>query len=844
MLRPHPWMPAALLACALISLEGQAAESRPAQDPAVRTSVLLITADDLNYDSLGVTGSRTPDITPHIDRLASQGMRFAHAHVTIAVCQPCRSVWMTGRYPHRNAAEGFEPINPDVPTLGESFRAAGYLNGIMAKVGHLEPRAKHCWDVVVEPDQLGQGRAPDLYYEHARTFFEKAKGEGKPFFLMANSQDPHRPFAGSAQQRRRGGDRADPQHPELSRTYRPEEVEVPCFLPDLPDVRREIAQYYTSVHRCDETVGRLLKALDDAGLAENTLVMFLSDHGMPLPFAKTNCYLTSTRTPWIVRWPGRVRPGAVDTRHMVSGIDLMPTLLDALGLPPVDGVDGRSMLPLLDGKAQEGRDRVFTTFHCTSGRNDYPMRSVQDRRFGYIFNPWSDGSREFRNESQSGLTMNAMRAGAKTDEAVAARVKLFLYRVPEEFYDYEADPCALNNLIDDPQHRERISAFRGELLGWMAAVKDPLLETFHARIGDASASLYREQFLTLCDLATEELTKKITPFVARDDASTETHHMPFFEDAHAVRALAVAYDMTGKRAYLDACRKWSDHIIDCQNRMIPAGAYFMNHSRAPGQDQGQWNVADSSSIGMGVLATAMRCEKPDDRERYLDSVKRFARLVMDNYVGTDGGISNGLWPQYADSWWCSSATFGTLAFQLHDATGDEGYFQVGKGAVKWMTRRHFRDVKPITFEQRPSGIIFYCFELYAAGLGHLQPDSEARHAAMHEIKQALEWMGANQRTRGADVPHYLERNTDMSALPFLMYAFAREIPGHRDERGAADRELSYIGHLLLRKGRPETSRLMTWEVLSWGLLSFTERVQPGALFRAAPLAERSDKAPR
>lgn len=102
-----------------------------------RPSILLITADDMNWDAPGCFGGRTPDITPNIDRLTSEGMRFHYAHITIAVCQPCRSVLMTGRYPHRNGAEGFEPIDTSVPTLQEKLHEAGYLNGILGKVTHL-----------------------------------------------------------------------------------------------------------------------------------------------------------------------------------------------------------------------------------------------------------------------------------------------------------------------------------------------------------------------------------------------------------------------------------------------------------------------------------------------------------------------------------------------------------------------------------------------------------------------------------------------------------------------------------------------------------------------------------
>jgi len=450
-----------------------------------RPNILFITADDMNHDSLGTTGCKIPGITPNLDRLAAEGMRFRHGHVSIAVCQPCRSVLMTGRYPHRNGAKGFEPIDPKVPTLQESLRAGGYLNGIMGKVSHLAPREKFCWDTAVTPDKLGAGRGPAMFYKHAKRFFQQAKEAGRPFFLMANSHDPHRPFPGSEQERRATHRKRRKLRglPEPSRHYRPDEVRVPGFLPDLPDVRKEVAQYYSAVHRCDETVGQVIRALAETGQAANTLVMFLSDHGMAFPFAKTNCYLNSTRTPWIVRWPGRVKPGGVDDAHFISGIDFLPTILDAAGLPGVDGVDGRSFLPLLAGRSQSRRDKVFTLFFQTAARRQYPMRCVQTRRFGYIYNAWSDGKTVFKNESQSGLTFRAMQAAGKDDPAVAARVKLFQYRVPEEFYDLQKDPDALKNLIDDPKVKPQIDVMRKALLDMMVRTQDPLLRTFKKHIG-------------------------------------------------------------------------------------------------------------------------------------------------------------------------------------------------------------------------------------------------------------------------------------------------------------------------------------------------------------------------
>lgn len=460
-------------------MAGAAAWRARAVDAAAdRPNVLLITADDMGDNAPGCFGGRVPDITPNIDRLASEGMRFTRAHVTCAVCMPSRETLMTGRYPHNHGGQGFNPIRTDVPTLQECLRGAGYRNGILAKVEHLQPPQKFPWDFERGWIELLAGRDPRLYAEAAAAFFTQCAAEGRPFCLMANSCDPHRPFHGSADEAPMRKPDGSTYYPPPSRVYRPEEIEVPGFLPDRPKIREELAQYYSSCRRCDDTVGAVLRALEESDQAENTLVMFLSDNGMAFPFAKTNCYLRSTRTPWIVRWPGRVAPRSTEDRHFISGIDFMPTVLEALGVPAPEGMDGRSFLPLLRGETQPGRERVYTVFHATSAKNEYPMRGVQDQRFGYIFNAWSDGRREFKNESQSGLTMNAMREAAESDAQVAERVKHFLYRAPEELYDLQSDPDALVNLASREDHREDLRRKRAELLRWMEQTGDPLLPEF------------------------------------------------------------------------------------------------------------------------------------------------------------------------------------------------------------------------------------------------------------------------------------------------------------------------------------------------------------------------------
>ncbi len=463
-------------------------------------NILLITADDMNYNTPGFTGNPLPEITPNLDRLAGEGLRVVNAHVAVAVCQPSRECLMTGRYPHHNGATGFYPVRQDVPTLPESLRAAGYRLGILGKVSHLKPDEKFPWDFQHDQGELGAGRDPAIYYRYTKEFFAQARAVGRPFFLMANSHDPHRPFAGSEQEKAKKGkapkkgrkaaatddEMSGGHYPAPGRIYRAEEITVPGFLPDLPDVRTEIAQYYSSAHRCDETIGIVLRALQESGFEDNTLVMFLSDNGISMPFAKSNCYLTSTRTPWLVRWPGRVKAGRVDTTNFISGIDFMPTILEAAGLPAPAGMDGRSFLPLLIRGAQEGRDHVFTCYNDTSGRKAFPMRCLQTQRFGYIFNAWSDGKNRYQSEPMGGLGFAAMQKAAPTNPGVAARVELLVHRVPEELYDFAADPDALHNLAGDAAQREQLQQMRRQMLAWMEQTQDPLAATFGAKVkGDA-----------------------------------------------------------------------------------------------------------------------------------------------------------------------------------------------------------------------------------------------------------------------------------------------------------------------------------------------------------------------
>ena len=444
---------------------------------------MLITVDDMNYDSVGCFGCRVKDITPNLDRLASEGMRFTNSHVTIAVCQPSRSCLLTGRYPHHNGARGFEEIDAGVTTLTQVLHEHGFYNGIIGKEDHVAPRKKFFWDdyVPVLNEENGWGRSPDVYYRETVRFLQNADRADKAFFAMVNSHDPHRPFAGAEDELKYFG-----HHTEAPKSYEPDEIVVPGCLPDLPDVRTELAQYYASVHRADAIVGQVLRALEEQGHKEDTLVLFLSDNGMALPFAKTNCYLNSTKSPYIMRWPGRIMAGSVSDA-LISGIDYTPTVLDILGLDPIVGVDGASFKNVILAGEQH-HDDIFTLFfktannHVTKAALSYPMRCVQDKRFAYIFNGWSDGKTIFTNESTEGLTFRAMVEASESDGSIKERVLLFQYRVKEELYDFQLDPHALNNLVDLPEYRDILDRMRKRMYEYMLESKDGLADDFNKKV--------------------------------------------------------------------------------------------------------------------------------------------------------------------------------------------------------------------------------------------------------------------------------------------------------------------------------------------------------------------------
>lgn len=438
-----------------------------------RPNILLITADDMHWDSVGVYGCPVSATTPNIDRLAAEGFRFHYAYVPISLCTPSRQVMLSGNHSHQTQTREFTELERVGLALPDLLKAQGYyLANLNKQQDYYE------WDTAITEDESSFGRDVPFFKKAVSEIIATAKSKNQPWFIMANSNDPHRPFYDSVAELDIPKMKAFREQGRLSRAsreYRLEEVVVPGFLPDLPEVRGEFAEYYSSVRRCDDSVGSILAALEESGQATNTIVVFVSDNGISMPFAKLNCYQASLRVPLIVRWPGRIPASKRDPLNLVSTVDLAPTLLELTGMPVPGYMAGRSFAPLLNGETQTNRDFVVG-YYCNNLRQTkmYPEFTIQTRDWVYIYNPWVDGKTEVHNSDYTGSpTLLAMWKAAKTMPAVRARVDFHKYRVMEELYDVRQDPYAYVNAAAAPENAERVKAMRQRLLEWMQATKHP-----------------------------------------------------------------------------------------------------------------------------------------------------------------------------------------------------------------------------------------------------------------------------------------------------------------------------------------------------------------------------------
>ena len=428
-------------------------------------NILLLIADDLGRMA-GCYGE--PAIrTPNIDALAARGTRFDMAFTSTASCSASRSVIYTGLHTHQTGQYGLHHdyhhfmTFADVPTAPRLLNEAGYHTGIIGKV-HVGPAEVYPWQHREESGSRDVGWVAD----RARAYFAARGADDRPFFLTIGFIDPHRDET-------RGGfgndtfGAADP-------VFAPDAVHVPAFLPDLPEVRDELAAYYRSVHRLDRGVGLVLDALADCGLAGDTLVVFLSDNGAPFLNSKTTLFDAGVHLPLIMYRPGQ--KAGVANPNLVSFTDLLPTFLEVAGASCPDGKrTGRSLLPILEETVRlPGWDMVFGshTFHEVT--NYWPTRFLRTPRYKYHRNVAWQLDFPFSGDLYGSLSWQGIR---RTDPVMIGKRPLrdYVRRPPEELYDLDADPEEVSNLAGDPEHEDLLRAFRERMEAWQRSTRDPWL---------------------------------------------------------------------------------------------------------------------------------------------------------------------------------------------------------------------------------------------------------------------------------------------------------------------------------------------------------------------------------
>jgi arylsulfatase A-like enzyme len=423
---------------------------------AAKPNMLFLLSDDHSYPFLSCYGDKNVK-TPTLDQLAAEGMKFHRFFTAAPQCVPSRAALLTGRSPVAARITRFSaPLAKEEITFPELLRSqAGYFTGICGRSYHLDGSGKHSgseMNDIFEKNKLKTFAqrvdflnvcADHLVASQLETFLDQKPAE-KPFFMWANFSDPHHDWSAPAE-------------------YRPDPatLKLPAHWPDLPGVRSQLADYCAEVNRLDSTVAGVLAVLKKRGLLDSTIIVFIGDNGAALPHGKGSLYDPGCNVPCLVRWPGVVKPGT-ESRALLSGEDLAPTLLAAAEVAAGSNMSGVSFLPLLKGEANEPRKHVFlergphgnAPVVLGMSNSGYDLsRAVRSDRYKLIYNctPWLPYSPV---DSAGGAAWNQMRQ-AKEQGKLSAGLVATYFTTPRrvyELYDLDADPSELNNLSDKPEH--------------------------------------------------------------------------------------------------------------------------------------------------------------------------------------------------------------------------------------------------------------------------------------------------------------------------------------------------------------------------------------------------------
>jgi N-sulfoglucosamine sulfohydrolase len=438
-----------LLLSLAVALSPALAIAQTSPGKPVAPNFLLIIADDCTWSDMQIHGGQAK--TPNLQKLAAEGMQFDQCFQAASMCSPTRHALYTGLYPVKSGAWPNHTMAYDwVKSIGHYLQAAGYRTHLCGKT-HIRPKS-------VFPFEYSKLKAK-LRPAPVDRFFGECAAEGKPFLINAASNEHHSHL--------NKGD---------SSAYPPAKIKLPPVLADTPRTRQLFSAYLAEITYFDAQVGGLLGLLDQHKLADNTIVVVLSEQGNAFPFAKWTCYDAGLRSAMLTRWPGRVKPGSRSSA-LVEYIDIVPTFLAAAGIPQPEVLDGRSFLAVLDGKAKQHKEFVFglqTSKGINSCEQHYGIRSVRDGRYRYILNLTPEIA--FQNtvtESGNKFGWASWKAAEAAGDTRAERlVHNYQYRPAVELFDCQQDPWNRTNLIQKPELADVATRLRGELDRWMKSQGD------------------------------------------------------------------------------------------------------------------------------------------------------------------------------------------------------------------------------------------------------------------------------------------------------------------------------------------------------------------------------------
>ena len=420
-----------------------------AQDNASKPNILVILGDDMACTELSCYGGQNL-VTPHIDQLASEGVRMTNNYASCAMSVPIRASLYTGLYPVRNGSfRNHKATFTDVKSVTHYLSDLGYRVGRTGKNHPANQPNVYAFETIPGFTVECTASHPAAATVDGISEFMK-RSDSQPFCLFVCSINSHMPWdAGDASE------------------FDPSKLVLPPNCVDNAKTRHDYCDYLAEIRLFDNEVGMVMKALKESGADENTLVIVLSEQGPQLPFAKWTCYRYGQSSAMIVRYPGHVQAGSTSDA-LVQYEDIVPTLIEAAGGQPVAGLDGVSQLDVFLGKASDKRQWVYGMHNNIPEGPAYPIRSIQDKRYKLIVNLTPDSTYFEKHMMAKGDNRwQSWVASARTDIHAKWLVDRFVKRPAIEFYDHETDPWELNNLAFNPDYQERIATMQKELYRWM-----------------------------------------------------------------------------------------------------------------------------------------------------------------------------------------------------------------------------------------------------------------------------------------------------------------------------------------------------------------------------------------